>query len=452
MRLQKAVILFFLFASFAISQNREITITSLKIDPRPCTECEISVNGKPTGFSDISGRFHLYYDSTRSEKFQIEVTDASEKISKRFTITLGKDQKNPESVLIYLNQLGAYLTIDESNDNISEMLQYFKEAGVTDVFVPVFANGKTLYPSKVEGVMSSNRDYLKEVIAECEKLKIRVYATINTLNWGIGNAKNQKFTDYLMVNKNGEYNKGEEGKYSFVSPANPEVIRILTEISRELAVNYRNLYGINLDYLRFKKGSYKKLDEEDFGFEKNSVDLFKSSYKLDPYKIKFDTTKGSPWLKWIEFRENLITNLFVKMAASAKDTNSNLKLTMNLSPSYLTERGLELTCANAYDIEQFVYPDHYLLEVSKKDVANEMRMIDQYMPSDNPFEEKGVIARRRAAFIPLIRNESPITPEEFDQMLEILSKKGKGADFSVYDESIFKNTKNRKKFLEIISN
>ena len=451
MRFQKAIILFFLITSFAVSQNSRVTLVFMNINSTPCAECEVTVNGKPNGATDYRGRYLLYYDTTRTEKFVVEIVNSTPKMSKRFTITLGKDIKNPESQLVMLNKLGAYLNIDEAKGNFSETLNQFKDAGVTDVFVPVFANGKTLFPSKVEGVISSDRDYLNEIITECNNLKLCLYATINTLNWGIGNTANPKSNDYLMVNKKGEYNKGEEGKYLFVSPAHPEVIRILAGITKEIASNYKYLDGINFDYLRFKEGSYKKLDQEDFGFEKNAVELFKSNYRLDPYQVKFDTTKGSDWLKWIEFKENLLTNLFVKLVSAAKDTNSNLKIILNLNPSYLSERGFNLTCANAYDFEQFIYPDHYFLEFSKKDIANEMRMIDQYLPGTNPFEEKGVVARRAIAFIPLIKNESALSHEEFDKIIQLLIKKEKAGNFSIFNQSIFGNLKNRELLKKIIT-
>jgi hypothetical protein len=452
MRFKKIFILFVIFSAFAISQKKGTAFLFHRINDSPCEDFEVYFDGKLVGTADVLGKYLFSYDSTMINKYQVEVRDTTEVLSKRFTVTLGKGQKNPIRQIIYMNELGAYLNVEELKGDFKKTLNNFKDAGVTEVFVPVFADGKAFYPSKVKGIESENRDYLKEIITECKKLCMRVSVTINTLNWGSKNSGEFPPNDYLQANKKGEYNSGEEGKFKFVSPAHPEVIRILTEITREIVNNYKDLNGINFDYLRFKKGSYKKLANEDFGFDKNIVELFKNSNKIDPNLIKFDTTKESNWFKWIELKENLITNLFVKLMDEIKNGKSKLKVSLTIDPSYPTERGKNLTCANAYEIEQYILPDYYFLEVTKKDIANDMRMIDQYLPSGSPFENVGVNQRRREAFIPIIKDGTSLSNNELDKMLNILAKKGMGARFNIYDQIIFNDIKNRQRLIFIATN
>ncbi len=425
MFLQKLFLCIFIFTAFSYSQNKSILLRFLKIDPKPCEDCAVFIDSVCIGNTDLFGKIEYYYDSTKRHTYHIEVIDTLEKISKSVDLTLGKNQNDPQSQLIFLNHVGAYVSIDENRKNITEKLISLKNNGVTDIFAPAFTDGKALYPSKVDGVKSLEEDKFGFVITECKRLNLRVFAIINTLNWGSVNSASISMKDLLMVNKKGEYQKGVEGDALFVSPSNPEVIRILTEITNEISVNYKDLSGISFNYLRFKKGNFENLDSEDFGFDKYTIDLFRSTNKIDPFLLKFEINENSDWMKWISFKENLITNLLVKMISKIYENNSDLKTVLTLDPHYLTERGKNLSCANAYEIEQFARPDFYLLDISEKDMKKDLRVLDQYIDTDNPFEDPDVRKRRASAFIPLINFKEQKPVESVKKAIDYLCSKGK---------------------------
>ena len=251
-RLFSLIFLLVLYISSTFSQNN-ITFKFLGTDGMPLSECEVYINGKLEGNTKDNGVYYFNYDSSE-KKYSFLVNNLTENISKKFEINTKNGNNDLKKDFIGFNQLGAYLDIENMSAGLSEIMDNFQDAGVTDLFVPVFSNGKTIFPTKAPNVISASKDHLKEIIDECSKRRIRIHAVVNILNWGSGNLDDFKFKNLLMLNRNGKWNEGSEKNEFFVSPANPETIKILTEIVRELSINYRKLSGISFDFLRFKKG------------------------------------------------------------------------------------------------------------------------------------------------------------------------------------------------------
>jgi len=420
------------FISYSFSQNNVIVFKMLGTDGGPAGECDIYVDGKIMGNSKENGVYYFQYD-TSTNNYTIEVKNTFEKISKKFTVSTKGGTHNLKSDYIGFNQLGAYLNIDKTKKSIPEMFDYFQSAGVTDLFVPVFYDGKTIYPSKVKNINASSRDYLKEITNEGVKRSIRIHAVINTLNWGSGNIADFKFKDYLSLNRSGKYDTGIEGKDFFVSPASQEANQLLVDITRELAINYRNLTGISLDYLRYKKGIAANYITDDYGFEKSSVEMFKNLHKIDPAKIKPDTTIGSDWLKWIEHKENLILNLAVKMIAAAKDTNAALKITISADPNYVYRHGKDLTCENYYEIGEFTRIDYFLMKIDKDNYVADLKAAEPFITKTLPMIE-GSIG----------------DDAKFDDILKYLKDNKFDYFFGLYDQTVFESANSNQKMLNII--
>lgn len=446
----KLITMLLLFYCITFSQYKNITFRFLKIDPEPCFNCNVIVNGEPNGTTTPNGFFELTYDTTKNNKFEIEVIDPSLKISKKFNFEIGHNKNTLKGHIIFFTLIRAYLNKDNIEKNYQNELKLFKKVGITDVFIPVFFDGKTIYPTKIRGIKGSNYDLLKDILSECKKLNIRAHASLNTLNWGNSLNNFSDISDYLMVNRSKEFNKGPESNCLFVSPAHPEVIRVLTELNSELVNNYPDLYGINYNFLRFKEGSYQNYKEEDFGFEKNIVNLFKENYGIDPFSISFDSVSNSPWMKWVDFKENLITNLLIKMVSAVKEKRKDIVISINLNPYYLFNRGKDFTCANAYDFEELIQPDNYFIEFSKKDLKNELRVLDFYLPSDNPFINDENMQQRKNAFIPLIKYDPSFTNNDLENFVSLFSNKGCGANFILENSFLLNNPQKIKIIQEIM--
>jgi len=414
---------------FLFSQENYVLFKVISFDAYPANDCEVYVNGELKGYTRDNGTYDFYYDS-KEKSYLIEIKSTIEKVSKRFSINIKDGKPELKSDFIGFNQLGAYFNIEKSDKKIDEMLVYFKDAGVTDLFVPVFFDGKTIYPSKVKGIKSSKKDLLKDVIELAKKLNIRVHAVLNVLNWG---DNTEGFREYLMTNRKGNWDGGLEKDKPFVSPAHPFIIQTLVYLTRELAINYRDLYGISFDYLRYKKGNISNYIEDDFGYEENSVKMFQNTYHIDPFSIKPDTNKNSNWYKWIEHKENLLINLLVKMISAVKDTNNQIKITVSADPNYLYNRGKDLSCENYNDISEFARVDYFLMQVSYKNLENDLKALE-------PFITKT---------LPMIYCDEKINEEKFNKLIDYLKANRYDYFFGLYDSYLFASKNNCEKLIDL---
>lgn len=430
-RLFSLIFLLVLYISSTFSQNN-ITFKFLGTDGMPLSECEVYINGKLEGNTKDNGVYYFNYDSSE-KKYSFLVNNLTENISKKFEINTKNGNNDLKKDFIGFNQLGAYLDIENMSAGLSEIMDNFQDAGVTDLFVPVFSNGKTIFPTKAPNVISASKDHLKEIIDECSKRRIRIHAVVNILNWGSGNLDDFKFKNLLMLNRNGKWNEGSEKNEFFVSPANPETIKILTEIVRELSINYRKLSGISFDFLRFKKGKIENYMNEDFGFDNYSVETFKNTTRLDPFSIKPDTTEGSNWMRWVEHKENLLLNLAVKLIAAIKDTNSTIKITISADPNYIYQRGKDLTCENYYEIGEFTRIDYFLMKINENSYVQDFKAVEPFITKTLPMLE-GEIANKN----------------KFDEIFKYIIDNKYDYFFGVYDTDVFKSKPNRQKMLSII--
>jgi hypothetical protein len=422
-----------LFSTALFSQIPENALNIITVNGSPGSGCDVFYDGKYHSSSKDNGVYYFEYDSSKGS-YNVTIKDNYEKFAKQFKFSFDKGKNDLPTHYLLLSVLAVTLDINEIKHGVQPLFDKYQEAGVTDVFVTVFSDGKTIFPTKVKGVTSSSRDYLKEIIEEGKKRNIRIRASLNALNWGIAIKNDPPFKEYLMVNKNGDFNQGEEGKSLFVSPAHPEVIRILSELVSEIAINYKDLYGINFNYMRYKKGSIENQVKEDFGFDKNTVELFQSVHQLDPYKIVPDQTEESPWLKWIEHKEDLIHNLIVKLVASIRDTNSSIIISSAIEPDYMINRGKDLICANPADWLNYIDGNNFIMNVEYKNFVDELRAVDL----DKFF---GFIYFRKKD----IANEKVL--QEF-----LKSAREKALDITLYlsDPSILDNPENRKALLNIM--
>ena len=405
----------------------------IRVGNWPGSNCDVFYDGKFHNTSKDNGVYYFEYDSSKGS-YHVTIKDLEDKFSKNFRFSFDKGNNDLPSHFLLLNLLAVTLDVSEIKNGVQSLFDNYVEAGVTDVFLTLFSDGKTIFPSKVKGINSSERDYLKEVIEEGKKRNIRIRASINTLNWGMAGEKNPPFKEYLMFNRDGDFNEGEEGDFLFVSPAHPEVIRILSELVSEIAINYKDLYGISFNYTRYKKGAIENYKKEDFGFDKNTIDIFRSSYQLDPYNIEPDTTMESPWRKWVEHKENMIHNLIVKLVASIRDTNSTLVISSVIEPDYIFSRGEDLTCANPIDWLNYIEANDLIMNVEYKNLGDELKAVDM----DKFF---GFIFFR----------DTDITDEQkFEDFLKSLREKSLDVTLYLSDPSVLNSATNRKALLNIM--
>jgi uncharacterized lipoprotein YddW (UPF0748 family) len=172
-----------------------------------------------------------------------------------FIATAVKAQKNTEIIR------GTWITnvasdILKSKKNIIKGITLCKRNAINNIYVVVWNDGVTMYPSKVlqeyigikQSKVYGTRDPLKEIIEEGHKAGIKVHAwfefgfsyTYNDSNsiW------RKKYPDWV-----GRNNKGEllqKNKFYWWSAINPEVQTFLKKLITEVISNY-NVDGIQGD-------------------------------------------------------------------------------------------------------------------------------------------------------------------------------------------------------------
>jgi uncharacterized lipoprotein YddW (UPF0748 family) len=271
-----------------------------------------------------------------------------------------------------------------------------------------------------------------------------------------------------------------------VSPDHPEVVKILSELVSEIAINYRDLYGIHFNYMRYKKGHLQdglisrlinsvnistsenynqtypenrepsdlsgvaELDTNKCGVDfddpakRGSIPHHLNNAKAeDPNGcgVDFDNElvhslldggEESPWLKFIEHRENSIHNLIIKLIGSIRDTNSTIAITAMVEPDY--NQGIDLTCANPADWLNYINLNDLVLDVEYKNLKDEFKSVE---------------IGKFFGFISF-RKENLDNEKNFEEFLKTLREKQFDITLYLSDPSILNSTANRKALLNIM--
>jgi uncharacterized lipoprotein YddW (UPF0748 family) len=143
-----------------------------------------------------------------------------------------------------------------SKKNIAEAIQLCKKNSINNIYVVVWNNGVTMYPSKVMeeyiGIKQSKiygkRDPIKEIIEAGHKERIKVHAWFEfgfSYNYGDSNCLwQQKYPDWVGRDVNG--NHLQKNKFFWWSAFNPDVQKFMNKLVLEVVKNY-DIDGIQGD-------------------------------------------------------------------------------------------------------------------------------------------------------------------------------------------------------------
>ena len=171
-------------------------------------------------------------------------------------------------------------------EELCQVLDEFKEAGINLVFLETFYHGMAAY--KTELVEYHNKlfdfeygeynDYLSAFVSEADKRGINVFAWVQDFYIGFRDYIRLvvEHPDWLLINQSGSIRHMTEGQgfggYIFLDPANPEVREYLLTLYDDILTRFPKIKGLNLDYIRYPISIYE--EGTDTGYTKTCMKEF----------------------------------------------------------------------------------------------------------------------------------------------------------------------------------
>ncbi len=185
----------------------------------------------------------------------------------------------------------------KSKENITAAIKLCKESGINNVYVVVWNNGVTMYPSKVveeyigikQSTIYGDRDPVKEIIGEGHKAGIKVHAWFEfgfSYNYGDSNCVWQKKYPH-WAGRDVKGNHLQKNKFFWWNALHPEVQTFMNKLVLEV-VNTYNIDGVQGDDrlpAMPSEGGYDSLTKKIYAAE---------HYGATPP----ENPKDSAWLQW----------------------------------------------------------------------------------------------------------------------------------------------------------
>lgn len=226
----------------------------------------------------------------------------------------------------------------EARKYIANELDLAKKARLNAVFVEVFWDGYTLYPSKffpqrplaiAYGVarkdaagQTETYDPLAIYIEEGEKRGIKVHAWLHVFhqwNTNLGPPEKSpifsKFQELMILDKSGSplVRSEAEGENRdifkiFMSPSHPTTRKLLRQAVTELCDQYPKLGGVQWDYIRYPL----HWPEAPFDYSADALAKFTKDTSLDATKLSAKDTPKE-WRVWQDWKTRQVTEVVAEL-------------------------------------------------------------------------------------------------------------------------------------------
>lgn len=215
----------------------------------------------------------------------------------------------------------------DSRDNIKLTVQNCKKAGINNIFIVTYNNGRTIYPSTVmnnligKPIMErfAGRDPLKEMIEEAKLEGIKVHAWFE---YGFSSSYSANGGDILAAKPNWA-GRDIDGKllmkngFDWLNAFDPEVQDFMISLFKEVATKYE-VDGLQGD------DRLPALPSTG-GYDAYTVNMFKTENGFDPpanYREAY----------WLEWRTKKLNAFMKRLRNEVKAVKPNIMLTMSPSP------------------------------------------------------------------------------------------------------------------------
>ncbi len=225
----------------------------------------------------------------------------------------------------------------KSANDVVRIMENAKDLGATTVFFQVRGNATVFYPSKHEPwawelsdlnpsdpPKDPGWDPLATAIQEAGRWGLSIQAWMNAFPAWRGTDSPPWKSNHLwrtnrswfILDQRGRLLKPTSTFYSFLSPGIPEVREHLANVFKEVAVNYPNVDGIHLDYIRYPARNEVGRNR-DFSYDKPTVDAFRKKFKKYP----------NPDLKeWQQFKCEQVAETIRAIRTSIRDASPTMQL------------------------------------------------------------------------------------------------------------------------------
>jgi len=233
---------------------------------------------------------------------------------------------------------GAWMRPPEPVRSVGVQLDMMKRAGFNAIFLRVFYNGQTIFPSRVfpQHVAHHDTDAARIVLDAAHARGMRVYAAIDTLYWQAPGARSpavEAHPEWVELNAEG-VRVGDDGTPggAFVSPAVAQVWSALEQLVGEIGRNY-DFDGIAFDYARFATGDF-------LGYNLTDRKAYLLKHRVDPIDIdplglatsKRDRETMATW------QEQQITDLVAALASTFRRLRPEGVVAAVVVPDYYANR------------------------------------------------------------------------------------------------------------------
>ncbi len=211
-----------------------------------------------------------------------------------------------------------------SRDKIKECVTICKTSGFTDIFMVVYNNAHTMYPSNIMDSMwgikidkrYGNRDPLQEMIEEAHKENIKVHAWFefgfsSSYDAQGGTIVKQKphwaaiTNDGKLVTKN---------KFDWLNAFHPEVQNYMSSLVLEVVKKYE-IDGVQGD-------DRLPANPSTAGYDSLTISLYKSQHNNVAPPVNY---KDPTWIKW---RCNILNSFLQKLYNDVKSIKPEVLVTM----------------------------------------------------------------------------------------------------------------------------
>lgn len=250
-----------------------------------------------------------------------------------------------------------YRPCESTYSQIKTNVETFKEAGINLIFLETFYHGCSAFKTDISDIpyhpdlvdiytdTENNivyNDYLSAFVACCNEYGIEVHAWVENFYVGINaNTKIVKeHPDWIMYNDDGTFlQRNEGGPYIFIDPANEEVQNLLINYYNDLFQKHPDVKGLNLDYIRYPvsnksmdtgfapgamKGFYELLGKEFSEAQLNDTTKMRNKFLqlFDAnYLLGGQSEADSNYNKWVEYRQQVITDFVYRISEEVKKPN-----------------------------------------------------------------------------------------------------------------------------------